>query len=413
MPDFDVGVAFRAGLDALGPVFDVINRFVALVFRFFRQRRGQLFRVRRDLVAVDFELALFADDDAAETRAAVAVEFKASFDAVREERLHASARADDFRHMVIVGAGFVFGVGAVREFAGVADFARLFQNELRRARKTRADRHLHLVEGVRPPAGDAEAETAGVVVAPVAPAVLNFRNASAEFRLVRPNIPPRLAVFRVELEARVVIRNDVRPDEVRNENRLNFPDRAVCDLVASPAAERKRALLRPDLRYFLELFRGVGHRAAFFNRQRHRLFDVNVRPAKHRVNRDPSALVRRRLAADAVEFFRFDHLAEVVVRFEMRAILHIIVDARLENVANGDEFAVFRLGNDVRDVRPATAEPDDANSNPFARRGLSVETKDASGDEERGGDGGRFQQSSSSQLHINLDSIITGMKLFN
>ena len=132
------------------------------------------------------------------------------------------------------------------------------------------------------------------------------------------------------------------------------------------------------MRYFIKLTRRFHHSATFLNRERHRLLNIDVRAANHRVNRNPCALVRRRLAADAVELLRLDHFAEVVVALEpVGPILQIRVDARLKDIADGDQLRVFRLLQDRRNIRSAPAKANYADSHLLARRRLAVETERA------------------------------------
>ena len=63
-----------AALDALDPVLDVVGRLGPLVGAGVVRRADDLLGVAGELVAVDLDLALLADEDRPQARAAVAVE---------------------------------------------------------------------------------------------------------------------------------------------------------------------------------------------------------------------------------------------------------------------------------------------------------------------------------------------------
>ena len=374
----------------------MIYGLVAGVFAFLRQRRRDFLRVGRNFVTVDFHLALVADNDAAQAGTAVAVEFKANFNAVVEPHLHFGAWSCNARHAVVLNARLLFAVSAVGILAGILNRARFFQTNSGRTGEAGSDSHLHLVKGVSSPAGDAEAQPACVVVRPARPASLNFRQARAKFRLVCPDIPPVRAVLRVEIIFRVVVRERVRSDKVGNQNRFDFSNCAVGDLFARPLAQRKRALLRSHLNNLVELAGCVDHSSTFLNRQRHRLFHIDVHAHQHGLNSHPNALMCNSFNQNAVELLFLDHLAEIGIPGNVGETLGSVRQTGFENIAHAADFDIFRVAKiAVKEPATATALPDNPNANALAGRRFVRQTQRAGGNQYRNACQRRLQKRTS------------------
>ena len=230
-------------------------------------RLSEFFGIGGDLVTIDFDLALLANEDAAQSRSPVAVQMQPKLGAISIFHADLGTRSDDVPgHAVVLGTGFVVGRFARVELAAVHVLRRFFQHHFDGPGFTRPQAALDLIVAVSPPAGHSEAASAAVVGPPATPPAVKVGVVGTHFCLVRPDVPPVVAAAFRHLLSRFG-RPMNRADKIRCQNRLDLSDRPVLHQIAGPVVQGDRALLGADLGDALVLPRDVDHVAALGNGQ--------------------------------------------------------------------------------------------------------------------------------------------------
>ena len=177
--------------------------------------------------------------------------------------------------------------------------ARLLLPDLGRPGRVRAQRALHLVQRVRPPAGHTPALSCAVVVPIPPPAMLQVGVIRPQLGLVAPRVP----VQTLRHGHRRARNPRLRRFEVAGDHGVHKADCALPHQLAGVNVGRDRALLRAGLQHALVLPHRLAQRDAFPYRQRERLLGVHIQARLQRAHRDQHARVRRRLDEHGIELF--------------------------------------------------------------------------------------------------------------
>ena len=242
----------------------------------------QVFRVGGQLVAVDLDFALVADENGPQPRPLARRQFQLEQNAV--------------------------GI-AERDAAGGAPF---FRPDLARVGGVGSERPLDLIEGVRAPTRYAPAESAAVVVAkasPIAQPRMQGRAKRDQLRLMAPHVPIHLRRHGLDGQRFAAL----RPDEIRADYGVDPSEGAAPHQIAAEVVDGDGPLLGSHLDNAAVLLLCPNELPALFNRQRQGFLGINVQPRLHGMDADERPCVRCRGDKDGIELLFGEHGTIVLV----------------------------------------------------------------------------------------------------
>ena len=187
---------------------------------------------------------------------------------------------------------------------------------LRRPRERSAQRRLHLIERMGPPAGDTPRLSAAIEIPPLHPPLVQIRMIRPQLRLVAPLIP--IQPLRHRLFGLVVPTR--RRQKFAHDHLLDLPQLPVRHQLAGVNVNRHRALLRAHLQHPFVVARGFHQRLPLLHSQRQRLFGVHIQTGLHGLHHDTRAGMRCGLHKHRVQLLLREHLAVIGVLRPVGAI---------------------------------------------------------------------------------------------